>query len=64
MKLIPYHPMDIIYKILKPSHLKTLQIRQNIKNLMFQVILIFSDWILIMQVIDSSIPFYCWINKF
>ena len=43
MKLTPYHPMDIICKILKPSHLKTLQIRQNINNLMFQVILIFSD---------------------
>ena len=35
--------VDIIYKTVKPSHLKKLQIIQNIKNLMFQVIFIFSN---------------------
>ena len=35
--------IDIIYKIVKPSHLKKLQIIQNIKNLMLQVIFIFFD---------------------
>ena len=34
---------DIIYKIVKPSHLKKLQVTQDIKNLMFQVIFIFPD---------------------
>ena len=38
--------VDIIYKTVKPSPLKKLQVIQNIKNLMFQVIFIFSDWIL------------------
>ena len=33
--------IDIIYKTVKPSHLKKLQIIQNIKNLVFQVIFIF-----------------------
>ena len=37
-----------------------LQIIQNMKDLMFQVIFIFSDWILIKQIIVSSIPFYSW----
>ena len=43
MKLIPYYMIDIIYKAVKPSLLKKLQTIQNIKNLMFQVIFIFSD---------------------
>ena len=34
--------IDIIYKTVKLSHLKKLQIMQNMKNLMFQVIFIFS----------------------
>ena len=34
--------IDIIYEIVKPSHLKKLQIIQNIDKLMFQV-MIFSD---------------------
>ena len=34
---------DIIYKGVKPSHLKKLQIIQNKKNLMSQVTFIFSD---------------------
>ena len=43
IKLIPYYMVDIIYKTVKPSHLKKLQIIQNIKNLMSQLIFIFSD---------------------
>ena len=35
--------IDIIYKTVKPSHSKKLQVIQNVKNLMFQVIFIFSD---------------------
>ena len=38
---------DIIYKTVKPSYLKKSQIIQNIKKLVFQVIFIFSDWILL-----------------
>ena len=52
--------IDIIYKTVKPSHLKKLQAKQNIKNLLFQVIFIFSDWILIKQMIVPSTPFCCW----
>ena len=43
IKLIPYYMIDFIYKTIKPPHLKKLQVMQNIKNLMFQVICIFSD---------------------
>ena len=43
-KLIPHYMTDIIYKTVKPSHLETFQMIQNINNLMFQVIFIFSDW--------------------
>ena len=35
--------IDIIHKAVKPSHLEKLQIIQNITDLMFQVIFIFSD---------------------
>ena len=35
--------IDIINKTVKPSHLEKIQIIQNINNLMFPVILIFSD---------------------
>ena len=52
--------IDIIYKIIMPKHLKKLQIKQNIKNLIFQVIFVFSDWILIKQIIVSSTPFCYW----
>ena len=52
--------IDIIYKTAKPSHFKKLEIIQNINNLMFKVIFIFSDWILIKQTIVSSTPFCCW----
>ena len=37
-----------------------LEIIQNIKNLIIQVIFIFSDWIVIKQIIVSSTHFYCW----
>ena len=49
--------IDIVYKTVKPSHLKKLQIIQNINNLMPQAVFIFSDWILIKQIIVSSTPF-------
>ena len=35
--------IDIIYKTVKLSHLKQLQVIQNIKYLMFQAIFVFSD---------------------
>ena len=35
--------IDIIYKTVKPSHLKKLQVIQNMKNQMLQVIFIFSE---------------------
>ena len=50
INLIPRYLIDIIYKTGKPSYLEKLQIIQNINNLMFQVIVIFSDWILIRQI--------------
>ena len=52
--------MDVIYKTVKPLHLKKLQFIQNIKNLMFQVIFIFCDWIMVKQILVSSTPFCCW----
>ena len=51
---------DVIYKTVYPSHLKRLQIKQNIKNLIFEVILIFSDWILVKQIVIFSTPFCLW----
>ena len=39
--------ISIFYKTVKPSHLEKLKTIQNIKNLMFQIIFIFSNWILI-----------------
>ena len=54
MNLMLHYLIDIIYKTVKPSHLKKLQIVQNINELMFQAILIFSDWILIKKIIVSS----------
>ena len=52
--------IDIIHKTVNPSHLKKLKTIENIKNLMFQVIFIFSDRILIKQIIVSSASFCCW----
>ena len=57
INLIRHYLIDIIHKTVKPSHLEKLQIIQNINKLMFQVIFIFSDWILIKQIIVSSTPF-------
>ena len=45
-----------IYKTVKSSHLEKLQIMQNVNKIMFQVIFIFSDWILIEQIIASFNP--------
>ena len=59
LKLISYWMIDIIYKTVYPSHLKKLQI-QNIKNLMFQVILFFSDGILKKPIAIFSTPFCKW----
>ena len=47
MQLIPYYLIDIIYKTVKPSYLKKLQVIQNTKNLIFQVIVSFT-------------PYCCW----
>ena len=52
--------IDVIYKIVKLSQFKKLKIIQNVKNRMFQVIFIFSDSILIKQIIVSSTPLCCW----
>ena len=54
INLVPHYLIDIIHKAIKPSYLEKLQIIQNINKLMFQVIFIFSDWILIKQIIVSS----------
>ena len=43
INLIPHYFIDIIYKNVKPSHLEKLQIVQNINEVMFQIIFIFSD---------------------
>ena len=67
--------IDIIYKTLKPLHLKKLQITQNIKNLMFQVTFILPDWILIKANHSFFLPFlllgeadyrknYAWGNEY
>ena len=53
-----FYDYDIIYKAVKPQHLKKLQIIQNIKNLMFFTFM-FSDLILRKQIKVSSIPFCC-----
>ena len=58
IKLIPHYSIYVIYKIVKSSHLEKLQIIQNINNLMFQVIFIFSYWILMKQIIVFSTTFY------
>ena len=63
IKLIPYYMIDIIYKTVKPSHLKKLQVIQNMKNQMLQVIFIFSEWIFIKQIIVSSTPLFYWAKQ-
>ena len=61
INLIPHYLIDIIQITVKLSHLEKLW---NINYLMFQVIFIFSDWILIKQVIVSCTPFCCSWNIF
>ena len=56
INLIP-HYLIYIHKTVKPSHSEKLQIIQNINKLMFQFTFIFSDWVLIKQIIVSSTPF-------
>ena len=62
--LVPHYMIDIIYKTVEPSHLEKLQIIQNKNSLILQVIFIFSDSILIKQIIVFSNSFYCWGNRF
>ena len=57
INLIPHYLVDIIHKTVKPSDSEKLQIIENMKKLMFPVIFIFSDSILIKQIIVSSTPF-------
>ena len=63
IKLMPYYMINIIYKNVKPWRLKKLQIIQNINNLMSQVIVMFSDWMLIKQIIVPSPSFCDWGKK-
>ena len=50
---MPHYLIDIIYKIVaKAITFRKIAIITNGKKLMFQVIFIFSDWILIEQIID------------
>ena len=53
INLIPHYLIDIIYKIVaKAITFRKIAIIPNGKKLMFQFIFIFSDWILIEQIID------------
>ena len=45
INVISKYLKDIIHKAVKPSHLDKIEIMQNINKLMFQAIIIFSDWI-------------------
>ena len=57
INLIPHYLIDIIYKIVaKAITFRKIAIVPNGNKLMFQVIFIFSDWILIEQIIASSTP--------
>ena len=60
LKLVSYCMIDFIYKTVYPSHLRELQIVQNIKILIFEVILIFSDWILVKETVIFSTLFCLW----
>ena len=53
INVIPHCLIDIIHKNVRPSQLEKLIIIQNINKLMFQVIFIFSERILIEQIIVS-----------
>ena len=63
IKLIPFYMIDIIYKTVKPSYLKKLQIIENINNTMVEFIFIFSDLILIKQIIVSTTAVCCWLKQ-
>ena len=57
LNLIPYYLIDIIYKIVaKAITFKKIAIIPNENKPMFQAIFIFSDWILIEQIIAFSPP--------
>ena len=65
VKLIPHYLIDIIYKIVaKAITFRKIAIVPNGNKLMFQVIFIFSDWILTEQIIASSNPFCLGGNRF
>ena len=52
-RVIPHYLTEIIYTNMKSSHLEKLRPLQNINGLMLQVIFIFTDWILVNQIIDK-----------
>ena len=57
VNLIPHYLIDIIYNIVaKAITFRKIAIVPNGNKLIFQVIFIFSDWILIEQIIASSTP--------
>ena len=59
INLIPHYLylIDIVYKIVaKAIKFRKIPIVSNGNKLIFQVIFIFSDWILIEQIIASSTP--------
>ena len=57
INLLLHYLIDIIHKTVTASHLEKLGIIQNVNKLMLQFIFIFSDWVLIKQIIVSSTPF-------
>ena len=57
ISLIPHYLIDIVHRTVKPSHLEKLQIIEDINKLMVQVIFVFSELILVKQIIVSSTPF-------
>ena len=65
INLIPHYLIDIIFKIVaKAITFRKIVIVLNGNKLMFQVIFLFSDWILIEQIIASSHPFCLGGNRF
>ena len=59
IKISSCYKLDVIYKTVKLTHNKKIQIIQNINDLIFQVIFKFSDWILIKQMAVSSTTPWC-----
>ena len=65
INLIPHYLIDIIYKIVaKAITFRKIAVVPNGNKLMIQVICIFSDWILIEQIIAYSHPFCLRGNRF